>query len=105
MATIKQIRDVLAPIYSDIFGRDAAGQLNIDIAPDHDGEEAIYLRTRIEPQDTDKLYGTAHSEFTHRMFDALQNIDEQRFPYVRFDLGDIDPIIESDFVKRMVGNR
>jgi hypothetical protein len=105
MATIEQIRDVLAPIYSDIFGRNAAGQLNIDIAPDHDGEEALYLRARIDPYDTDKLYGTAHSEFTHRMFDALRTIDERRFPYVRFDLGDLDPIIESDLVKRMVRNR
>jgi hypothetical protein len=102
MATIEQIRDVLAPIYSDIFGRDAAGRLNIDVAPDHDGEEALYLRARIEPQDSDKLYGTAHSEFAHRMFDALRAINELRFPYVRFDLGDLDPTVESDLVKRMV---
>ena len=102
MANLHQIRSVLEPIYVEAFGADTARHLNVDVAPDHDGDESLFLSAPIDAAKSDKLYGDSYSMFSRKVIEALHSIDERRFPYIRFKFDELDPNLENQIAKRMV---
>jgi hypothetical protein len=81
---------ILAPILAPV----GFSSTDVEARPDHAGDESLYVKLRFKPG-SEVASGRTYIDAQVKLWDALVEHGETRFPYIRFDYPD-DDIYEDD---------
>ena len=89
----KEVDDVIQRVLRERLGPHGLREAAVTAEFDHAGDPALFIQTRFDlvpgPIDTAITFG-----ITSALRDALDEIDETRFPYVRYDFHDDQTFVE-----------
>jgi hypothetical protein len=86
MSTVAQDRAaerVITTVVNDLLGKTNVESVRVYSADDHTGEPALYVLIDLTHKDA-RPSGVESIGLVKAMRDALQDIDDDRFPYVSF---------------------
>lgn len=69
------------------IGRYSLERINIEVANDHDGEQALWIATHHRPSN-EPVQMAALARVASRIRQRLLELGEERFPYVRYQFAD-----------------
>ena len=104
MATRTELTNALTPIFQEVLGLASAESVVIDIGLDHDDEPSIFVRARVS--DPGQITSSEnYSKLLEKVHEKLYSLGEVRFPYIKFDFGDVDNTIDDSAYSAKVRRR
>lgn len=82
-ARTEKAERTVASVIHDFMGKSAIESVRVSAAEDHTGEPALYVLIRLKPG-RGRPSGADSIRLMKAMRDALQDISDDRFPYLSF---------------------